>query len=648
MLSKGPSKKVAKEVSKKININQVSANLDNEDGKDAKLILSLSIDMDDGKTEKLLIFQNEDINEAIKSFALKHQLNQEQVNLIFNQITENISDKKKLIKDIENNQPKLEIQINEENLYLLNPQIENLKEMEGTKTLVENHKEENEGGNRSSSSISKIHSKRNNFPIINDNSKKIARDKGLYSVNVFELLSYQSAYKNKFPTKRNNNNINVQSVMKLPEQSKVPTQIKSVMNLSVDRGYSRNTYLYDIGMKSMKHKKEVSIKMEKEREENELSGYKFAPKINENYLTKKCALDLQDSLSSLSKNKNQGSIQPNDEIYSFKPDLSITSKKINNCLSMKDNLLGLKRFDKLYYDGKAKAANIEKLQNEVSVPNFMPSICILDENILKKKVEIEMTHHSRIALMKKKKKLENAINKTTNFIPEINHNYQVGDRSTNVNERLYEDAKEHKIKLKNSTMNDEKKYIQDQKITPNYRTNNLIYSKRNDEFVRIFTNIDSEKSGKINVTNIEDALQKDTHNKLLVLIKKELQKRNIEIDCSGFCQIANKLFIELTPDEKNDIIYKEKIRKNKLHEDNNSEDFKPQINEKSLKIINAKKREKRNLERNYRELIYKFEQRVKTLKSEKEKEILLNCTFKPHIIKIDKKQNDKQFLFEKK
>ena len=197
-------------------------------------------------------------------------------------------------------------------------------------------------------------------------------------------------------------------------------------------------------------------------------------------------------------------------------------------------------------------------------------------------------------------------------------------------------------------MNDEKKYIQDQKITHNYRTNNLIYSKRNDEFVRIFTNIDSEKSGKINVTNIEDALQKDTHNKLLVLIKKELQKRNIEIDCSGFCQIANKLFIELTPDEKNDIIYKEKIRKNKLHEDNNSEDFKPQINEKSLKIINAKKREKRNLERNYRELIYKFEQRVKTLKSEKEKEILLNCTFKPHIIKIDKKQNDKQFLFEKK
>ena len=641
-----PSKKESEEGSNNLKNDPALNKGNNEELNDEKPILSLSIDMDDEKTEKLLIFKNDDIRESIISFSKKYQLSQDQSNLILNQIEEKLGDNMTLKGDIGQNLQNSVLKNEGENFNLLNSQIPSLNKNESLHLKEVKDENKIKGGFRSAASNLRIKSKNNNLPLIDKNSQKIVNAKGLDHVNVFQRLAIHSVHKKNLSNK--NNEMSNHSFIKLSDVSNIQAQNKSVMNLSYSRDFSRNIYLYDKGLKSMKQKMELSIQKQKEKEEKELSEYTFAPKINNTYLTKRCVFDLQDSLSSLSKIKNSLSIQVNEENYKFKPDLSLTSRRIND-ISLKDNVLGINRFDKLFHDSQEKDLKIEKLQKEVSLPNFVPSTITLDKKILEKKGEIEITHHAKLALMKKNKKIKNLENTNSSFIPEINHNYSLNPRIKNVNERLYQKLDKQITPLENSVTNEQNKLIQHKNIKENQYSSNLIQKKRNKEFTRLFNSIDTEKTGKINANQIQESLQVQTDNKLLLLIKDELQKTNNEISCSEFCLKANKLFTDLTPDEKNNIIFKDKIRKNKLKEsDNLNDQFKPQINPKSKKIVASKKRDKRIVEKNYREFSKQFEQKIKCLYSEREKEIMANCTFKPQINKVEKKDEDQDFLFEEK
>ena len=607
----------------------------------ARPLLSISVVLGAKKRDYLNIYSNDDPIKIVEIFCKKNKLNSQEQHYLLNRINENLlviskyANKELLASQNQEKVEKKLIKLNRKHEEKLKSQskIEDPEYFrEDKKHLI----------NKESLSKSKEFSLSEYNPRIDQNSEKIFKEKGLGRMNVFQRLSSYISGRNLNSTISSNLMKTYQNLLHKEVTLNSPNKINNSLGVN-----SRNILLYNKGMQSMKNREDMIKKSKQAKELCELSQATFEPKINyyNVHYTKKCILNLTEEDNKKKSNSLVGS-KDKDSKNKFQPEISITSRKIDERKKSVRN--GSRdRFELLYENAIEKEERRKNNLTSTQILDFKPKIIELNKEIFSNDNKVLLTHFATINLENKKKKIKELESHQHTFSPEINKHSKLLTNNNPFEDRFKSKLEEIKIKKENkiALINNERK-IQFNKSKVDKGSDWLVNTKREAEFKKIFSSIDSSDSGLISSENIDLSRFPEFSAKLLHPIKDKLAASNMKIDCGEFCNKLKSVVKNLVPDEKKNLIFKPKVPRNSQFEEKPKNSFVPSINLNS-KLLAIQTRPKGvDINQIFKKEQDKLQEKLKFLGRVLEKKKMSECTFHPSINDFQMPKNDNQFVFE--
>lgn len=131
-----------------------------------------------------------------------------------------------------------------------------------------------------------------------------------------------------------------------------------------------------------------------------------------------------------------------------------------------------------------------------------------------------------------------------------------GGSNKPIGEKLYEEANHRSRKMEEVREMTEKSISeQSSKSKVNVLSDNYVETKKRKRFEELFHAFDSDNDGFISATAIEIRSVPAELLEIFAPVLCEMEDLQVKLDLNTFCEVTNKLFVSLSPYEKDKLLY---------------------------------------------------------------------------------------------